>query len=650
MQITPDKLQFLLIINSISVDITNNVVNWEDVKIDYTRDDLKGVYIDVTNSIEFDGEAYNLLDNLYTNNSFNANAIFVINLRNDVLDGTNSLWTYTELKRVDLDFSTFKKTDYIISLNAKSNSLADLIKANKSTVYDIPVSELSPNGFQYDRLEMNNTLDAIPIVNDYSIQTENINEYIYHLTAGHEEFGHTSYIIPFSNSGNSEINDANIVYLDDNNFISLRKSTKAYITVSFDVTFEIVYSNLYIGIGIVKGNIENTITAIKLDTITNHFEPYTHRFTLDKTLIDTSEDCKLILWFQNTMINTTITATISKFDFKLNYNSRGVVEWFDVVELPILLSKLINKIAGIGYTATINTGLTNDIRLASAESIRGFTTPKFHTSFEQFYNSMRSVFGLEYDIVGTTINFKTRENIFKDIKSIDVEDVTDLSLSVNNSHIYSSLKIGFKKIDYNKVNGKDEFRFTNEFSTGVTVSSKKLELISDYRADAWGIEFLTQRRGEDTTDDDSDNDIFFVDCAHLGDPIYILVPNRSIPITGVISPETMFNVIFSPRQCLLRNTSYLGVSSNLYKFASSEGLSNIAINSVYENSDVTISDKLFLPDLLEFKVGEISALPSEKDGYVEFVYNGITYKGYIKELNHFIGKDQETTWTLFRKQ
>ncbi len=89
MQITPDKLQFLLTINSISVDITDNVVNWEDVKIDYNRDDLKGVYIDVTNSIDFDGEAYNLLSNLYETYSFNANAIFVINLRNDVLDGIN---------------------------------------------------------------------------------------------------------------------------------------------------------------------------------------------------------------------------------------------------------------------------------------------------------------------------------------------------------------------------------------------------------------------------------------------------------------------------------------------------------------------------------------------------------------------------------
>lgn len=648
MQITPDKLQFLLVINSISVDITNNVVNWEDIKIDYTRDDLKGVYIDVTNSIDFDGEAYNLLDNLYTNNSFNANAIFVINLRNDVLDGTNSLWTYTELKRVDLDFSTFKKTDYIISLNAKSNSLADLIKANKSTVYDIPVSELTHDGFSYDRLEMANVLDVFPITSDYSIQTDNINEYVFNLDELHTEFGYYAYIIPFSESGSSEINDANIVYLDENNFINIKKSTTAYITASFDVTFDKVYSKCYIGIGIIKGNIGNTITAIKLDTVSSHFEPYTYTFTLSKTLIDTSLDCRLILWFQNTM--STIKATIKNVKIKVDYNSRGESVWFDVVTLPNLLSKLINKIAGEGYTSTIDTGLTNDIRLASAESIRDFENPKFHTSFDNFYNSMRAVFGLEYDIVGNAINFKTRENIFKDTKAIEVSDITDLSLSVNNSHIYSSLKIGFKKVDYNAVNGKDEFRFTNEFSTGVTVSSKKLELISDYRADAWGIEFLVQKRGEDTTDNESDNDIFFVDCGHLGSHIYILVPNRDIPITGVISPTTMFNVIFSPRQCLLRNSSYLGVSSNLYKFASSEGLSSIAINGVYENSNITISNKLFLPDLIEFKVGKINALPAEKNGYIEFVYNGITYQGYIKELNHFIGKDQETTWTLFRKQ
>lgn len=450
MQITPDKLQFLLTINSISVDITDNVVNWEDVKIDYNRDDLKGVYIDVTNSIDFDGEAYNLLSNLYETYSFNANAIFVINLRNDVLDGTNSLWTYTELKCVDLDFSTFKKTDYIISLNAKSNSLADLIKSNKGTVYDIPVSDLSPVDFSYDRLKLQNKLAITPTIQDYSLQTSDLSHSIFTIAEGLN-------ILAIEALDSSEILDSNIMYINDNNIVEFKEGIDAYITASFNVVRGVKSdSNIQVGIGVRAGiydnSVVNTIGSINLTKGASGI------FNLPRVKINSSTNGQIILYAYHSLSSNPISDTIDLSDISISieYTSRDSPVTFKCITLQSILQKLIDKMCGIGYTSTIDTGLTNDIRLASAESIRDFSNAKLHTSFEQFYNSMRAVFGLEYDISGTNINFKTRENIFKDTKSINIEDVTDLSLSVNNSHIYSSLKIGFKKTDYNKVNGKDE--------------------------------------------------------------------------------------------------------------------------------------------------------------------------------------------------
>ena len=62
------------------------------------------------------------------------------------------------------------------------------------------------------------------------------------------------------------------------------------------------------------------------------------------------------------------------------------------------------------------------------------------------------------------------------------------------------------------MNGRDEFRFTTEYTTGIDITDNVLELISPYRADVYGIEFLSQKRGQDTTDSESDNDVFFV-CA-----------------------------------------------------------------------------------------------------------------------------------------
>ena len=50
------------------------------------------------------------------------------------------------------------------------------------------------------------------------------------------------------------------------------------------------------------------------------------------------------------------------------------------------------------------------------------------------------------------------------------------------------------------MNGRDEFRFTTEYTTGIDITDNVLELISPYRADVYGIEFLSQKRGQDTTD------------------------------------------------------------------------------------------------------------------------------------------------------
>lgn len=641
MQITPDKLRFELIINGISTDITDYVSNWEDIKIDYTRDDLKGVYIDISNSIDFIGTAYSMLDGLYSANSFNANAVFVVSLRNDVLDSSLTLWNYSELKRVDLDFSTFKRTDYVISLNAKSNSLADLIKANKGTIYDIPVSELYPTTFNYDRIECENKYYGT-IINDFvSGKTGTI--------CRHDMMNPINILF----SSDSENIEGYIDAYEEGKYIKILKdgiySFKSTIKIYVQNNNNPDNSSMRLLVQRFRGNVYTDIYSEDVP-YTTFFDDFTIYFNN----IDLLTGDKIYIGFDITEYDGLAETPypiycyyVENPTFVFSYKTRSLPITINCVTLQSLINKLIYRIAGLGYTATVNTGLSNDIRLVSAESVRGFANAKFHTSFEQFYNSMRAVFGLEYDISGNTIAFKPRSDLFKDTKAIDITDVTDLELSVNTSHIYSSLKIGFKKVDYNKVNGKDEFRFTNEFSSGVTVSTKKLELISDYRADAWGIEFLVQSRGEDTTDDESDNDVFFLDCALNGSN---LVPSRVVPITGVISPTTMFNVIFSPRNCLLRNALYLGISSSLFTFASSEGLSNIVINGVYENSNVTVNSKLFLPDTLKFKVGEISALPIDKDGYVEFEYKGITYEGYIDELNHFIGKDQETTWTLFRKQ
>ena len=53
-----------------------------------------------------------------------------------------------------------------------------------------------------------------------------------------------------------------------------------------------------------------------------------------------------------------------------------------------------------------------------------------------------------------------------------------LDLSINESLIYSGVDVGYDKKDYDEINGRDEFHFTNSFSTGLSINDNVLKLIS----------------------------------------------------------------------------------------------------------------------------------------------------------------------------
>lgn len=121
------------------------------------------------------------------------------------------------------------------------------------------------------------------------------------------------------------------------------------------------------------------------------------------------------------------------------------------------------------------------------------------------------------------------------------------------------------------MNGRDEFRFTTEYTTGIDITDNVLELISPYRADVYGIEFLSQKRGQDTTDSESDNDVFFV-CAsttlHDNGGVQTYKEYRLIrsgwEISGVLDPETMFNTMYWQGGILQANAGYIGMFTKNY--------------------------------------------------------------------------------------
>lgn len=279
--------------------------------------------------------------------------------------------------------------------------------------------------------------------------------------------------------------------------------------------------------------------------------------------------------------------------FKASWKNRINPVEMDVIKPDTLLNRLLKSINGEkdGLTGVIEgTGdrRLDNCMLLAAESARKIPGAKIYTSFTKFANWMSYVFGYAYDISGNTVTFRHRSKYFSDDVVKRIDDLSDYEMKVNSALVYSRIRIGFDKQDYDTANGKDEFRFTNEYTTGVAITDNSLEMISPYRADAYGIEFLADKIGEDTTDNESDTDLFMVGVKSDSSGLkYIL--NRDYLMGGVLSPDTMFNAMFSPSSMVLANEAYIGSSVEMLTFASSDGNSDVGIDGMGESRDIILS-------------------------------------------------------------
>lgn len=156
---------------------------------------------------------------------------------------------------------------------------------------------------------------------------------------------------------------------------------------------------------------------------------------------------------------------------------------------------------------------------------------------------------------------------------------------------------------------------------------------------------MVSKRGKDTTDNESDNDAFFVG-AHLKEnaECYELV-REGYKVSGIISSSTIFNAMFSPRSIIEANKEYIGSFVKSLRFASSSGNSDIRINDVAENLDIELTDPLFTVSTLSISTAD-GGIPSDVNALVEVERNSLLYTCFINELKYKIGHYEGVDYNL----
>lgn len=631
-----------LLVGGYAYDVTDNLVNWDDVEMSWKRDDLDGVVRSFTTKFEFAGAGYSLLVNEYLKNYLGASASVVFYTR-------NNSWLWNERFRCALDFSNFSYNGNTCEINAIDDSLAALIKAKNGTQYEYSVDVIKEDEvLRYDRLVMDNKAEwMFPPIDDEQ-QVYKISKGINYLPLYLLETGE----IAIKNI--VEIYDVQAGQTTDDSTCMIRNISKNTLNITLNASFSLQFIP-FEGYD-VAGNCKVCLRVYSQDgTYTDAFS-LTLSVSLSQYLnvpivnapITLKPNDYLVLIIDSDVKNWSYYFEEIRKNVSAEFVSRGETVDIPVVTPAKLLNRLLKSMNGgrDGLTGTIESDarLDNTV-LVAAESIRGIENAKLYTSFNKFKEWMSSEFGFVPVIGEDSVSFVHRDSLFSSKKIKVLEDVTDFELSVDAGKIYSRVNVGYDKVDYESVNGKDEFRFTQQYTTGVDLSDSSLDLKSPYRADAYGIEFLAAKRGEDTTDSESDNDVFMVGVT-LADGVYTV--DRSLPISGVISPESMFNVMYSQRDMIYANMGYLSSFSNLIEYASSDGNSEVIIDGEGLKDDIELSNRLFTVGVMSVTT-EDTDIPTDLSGVVEFDKNGKIYKGYVSEITLNIGRTESVTYKLIVK-
>lgn len=645
-----------LVVGGYSYNVTDNLVNWDDVEMSFKRNDYDGVVRSFSTKFQFSNGAYSLLMSEFLKNYLKSSASVIFYTR-------NNSWLWDEKFRCALDFSTFTDNGTTCEINAIDDSLASIIKAKKGTQYEYPVSEIKENAqLNYDRIQMTSKIEWIPT--GTTDDDGNMSNTFKHNSSFE---GGTGFGFPLYIKGTPEIAVKNIIEVyDDEIGEGVDDGIRSTGMFFKNISNHGIKVNIRLYLEFSASLQKSAQVNMRLDqqgTVTDFLKHAP--ITEGKNIWDFSVDGYLVfgnggflrLQLVTTYNGVTITQTPEEasasymtIDFVERDNSINI----DVVRPSTILNRLLSSMTGsadaVGEIASgIDERLDNTLILP-AESIRGIENAKLYTSYTKFANWMNAEFGFVPVIGGNKVSFVHRDSLFQDkeVKNLGSQSV-DFEYSVNSSLIYSRLKVGYDKQDYDSVNGRDEFRFGVEYTTGTTLTDNSLELVSPYRADVYGIEFLAAKRGEDTTDSDSDNDVFIVG-ASLDNSTqkFVLIRGGKYAISGVISPETMFNVMYAQRFMIEANQKYIGAFSSLLEFASSEGNGDTIINGVSVADNIEISDRYFTVGELSVETNDLG-VPEDLTGYIALQKNGRTYKGYIKSSSYNYGKPEAVKYSLIVK-
>lgn len=674
-------------------DVTTSVINTDDASLIGDRDGTSNVLLSVSYPLKFgvNSDGYNILHDQFMNYGIRADVTL------NIYEKAYFDETYTLLQSAPIEFPQYREYETYIEVASIDSSLNALIRAKGSVNYDIPISSLSTENWQYEDIRLNEYARYQITDTELTVSSPNYTasvpmvsptgDNIYRVPGGikHNIKGQTFKPSP----GGTEY----FFEADENVTISLHADLSAEFiidcpqlymvgSISYKTKPEKFEAHIEVrtaqdGQLVGEPVIEVVATPYKWvendndKTYTIYVHPVINKDAskllvkgLGLSLIVRVEYTvpPMPVFWNNLSFAFTAGSSLSiSFPATFPADSGYPIKVIDPVKL---LQKFLDLMAETPQYQTEYTGQIlwpvsqkYKYRIVAAESIANYDTPYFHGNMNDFIKWMK-VLGFEqhYHAATKTLTFVPRDNLYQKGEIIDLSEseVSDLAISPATDVLYSSVKAGCEKEDYdNEYLDGLEINAEFQYTTGLTHIDQELDLVSPYRADAIGIQNLYRSFKEPTIADRQDacSDIFAVVLNNDGTTYmgsYIEAYDR---LTG--GTISLFNALLSGPYIVKNNESLIGMSTEKLIFSSTSGNKNGSIGGISIDADRSMGKKLFTPIIYSFKEGSLD-FPSYEwfntltsSLLIVVTWRGKQLRGFVKNIARTLGNETEREWELY---
>lgn len=640
---------------------------WDEIEIQNVRNKRYwGIDRSVSVPLSYIQDGAKILKHIFYKKGIEESVYLVIAKQElEYLPGASYGYWYKQIFRAEVDLSVFLHAGSKITCTTLEDGLPKYLKANENTVYEFPMNVPEAINVKMDGIRLHEKLNYEDISGlEVSI-----------LAYGESFIGPCSFVGKEGDSIGFAIDSETIESTGGLSFPDKLLKTNTVLTNVGNSTIDINIS----------GTIEFTCTGMtSAPAYASRF-----RFLRSNQLVGNQNDYQIIstpamvvgqvysqafditvplangeklfregIFFGGPGSDAKIEFTENS-KFSIKFITRQATTYVKAFTAQYLFNQLIDKITESNYVAALTSYFTNNRQkvFTCGNALRGLSDATMKISFSIFFQDWDC-----YDSVGINeqegvVNFDSKVHLK------DLGNVIDLpapaygtfKVSVAKDFLYNEVEYGYPEIknEVGVLNGNEEFNCKYLASIGTTKSPAKLDKVSKIKASCYEIELIrVTTLAKDTTDNKADNDLFSLYIEDTLNPEIDNVPahynlDRSLnaTATGLLEPETVFNLELSPKRNLLRNGPFLRSSlyladSRVLAYQSSDKNNKLVCGSITEKEDVSISslgDKFFYPIILEgdFEAPDdlISLLDLNPLQVFRFPVDGNYYYGLLQKVS-----------------